>query len=270
MIKFEELNWKELDEFDREKTVFFLPISPMEEHGPHLPLGTDLFSARDAAIGAIEILKERKLGLNCILMPSIPLGCCKKTSDFPGTISLKGKTLKNVIKNSCASLAKHGFKYIVICNSHMDLAHIKAIHKGMKKAKKYKMRICEPYSAYFYNNKIRENEPVDFDTSDDIHADFRETSFIMKRYPHLLANYKLPKVSISFDKPSALWRTIKEMGAINGYIGNPSRANKEYGEWFINDMAELYAKSAINLLEGKEITEIPRFIKWVMRLSVRL
>ncbi len=41
MIKFEELNWKELDEFDREKTVFFLPISPMEEHGPHLPLGTD-------------------------------------------------------------------------------------------------------------------------------------------------------------------------------------------------------------------------------------
>jgi hypothetical protein len=52
MIKFEELNWKELDALDREKTIFFLPISPMEEHGPHLSLGTDLFSARDAAAEA--------------------------------------------------------------------------------------------------------------------------------------------------------------------------------------------------------------------------
>ena len=35
IIKFEELSWKKIDNLDRNKTIFFLPISPLEEHGPH-------------------------------------------------------------------------------------------------------------------------------------------------------------------------------------------------------------------------------------------
>ncbi|RLF30549.1 MAG: hypothetical protein DRJ99_02240, partial [Thermoplasmata archaeon] len=40
ITRFEELNWMEIDSLDRDKTIFFQPISPMEEHGPHLPVGT--------------------------------------------------------------------------------------------------------------------------------------------------------------------------------------------------------------------------------------
>ncbi len=46
IIEFSELNWKQIDELPKEKTVFFLPISPMEEHGPHLPVGTDFLTAK--------------------------------------------------------------------------------------------------------------------------------------------------------------------------------------------------------------------------------
>ena len=58
VILLEELNWKQIDAFDRKKTVFFLPISPLEEHGPHLPVGTDYLTARDAATEAIKLLNN--------------------------------------------------------------------------------------------------------------------------------------------------------------------------------------------------------------------
>ena len=55
ILQFEEMSWKKIDELPRDKTVFFVPISPLEEHGPHLPVGTDLLTARDAAKEAIKI-----------------------------------------------------------------------------------------------------------------------------------------------------------------------------------------------------------------------
>ena len=55
VIKLEELNWKQVDELDRDKTIIFLPISPLEEHGPHLPVGTDFLTTKDAVILASSI-----------------------------------------------------------------------------------------------------------------------------------------------------------------------------------------------------------------------
>jgi len=37
VIQMEELSWKQIEGLDKKKTIFFLPISPLEEHGPHLP-----------------------------------------------------------------------------------------------------------------------------------------------------------------------------------------------------------------------------------------
>lgn len=39
VIQLEEMSWKQIEELDNEKTIFFIPVSPLEEHGPHLPVG---------------------------------------------------------------------------------------------------------------------------------------------------------------------------------------------------------------------------------------
>ena len=54
VLKFEEISWKKIDALDRDKTIFFLPIAPMEEHGPHLPVGTDYITIRDATYDAVK------------------------------------------------------------------------------------------------------------------------------------------------------------------------------------------------------------------------
>ena len=153
VLQLEELSWKQIDAFDRDKTIFFLPLSPLEEHGPHLPVGTDFLTARDAAREAIKILQGKNPRLTYVLMPAIPLGHSKIASDFPGTITVNVKTVKNTVYGIGISLARHGFKYLLICTYHMDLGHLKGIYAGMKKTMgKHDIKMYEPSGPYFFNN----------------------------------------------------------------------------------------------------------------------
>jgi creatinine amidohydrolase len=127
MIRLEEITWVEFDQLERDKTVVWIPISPIEAHGPHLPLGTDLFGARDMAEAAADLLIEKDASLQAVVAPAIPLGGCRVTADFPGTLSMRGSTLARVVIEVCEALAGHGFRYFVIANHHLDPVHMKAI-----------------------------------------------------------------------------------------------------------------------------------------------
>jgi creatinine amidohydrolase len=45
ILRLAELSYTALDALDRERTAIIFTVSPLEEHGPHLPVGTDLFEA---------------------------------------------------------------------------------------------------------------------------------------------------------------------------------------------------------------------------------
>ena len=160
----------------------------MEEHGPHLPVGTDLLTARDTAKEAVKILNKKKPEITSILFPAIPLGYTKIADCFPGTVPTKVKVIKTVTYDVCSALAKYGFKYFIICTFHMDLGHIKGIYAGKNKAMKaYDVKISEPWGPYFYNKEVEKREPkVGFDTKKEIHAGFRETSLMSYQYPYLV------------------------------------------------------------------------------------
>ena len=133
IIRFETLSWKQIDELDRMKTLFFLPISPLEEHGPHLPVGTDLLTAQDASIQAIKQLQTKYPSYQFILLPAVPLGFAGFNTDFPGTVSVSSKVVKNVVYQYGKMLAEHGFSNLLVCSYHMALAHLKGIHQALSK-----------------------------------------------------------------------------------------------------------------------------------------
>jgi creatinine amidohydrolase len=92
-------------------TVVFA-VGSNEQHGPHLPTCTD------SLIGdALANRVARKLG-RALQAPSISVGCSEHHMVFPGAISLRPETLKGLIRDYCVSLAKQGFKNIVILPSH--------------------------------------------------------------------------------------------------------------------------------------------------------
>ena len=269
VIQMEELSWKQIEGLDKKKTIFFLPISPLEEHGPHLPVGTDLLTAKDTATEAIRILNRKNPELTYVLLPAVPLGYCKFNTDFPGSISVSSKVVRDVIYSIGSSLASHGFKYLIICTYHMAIGHLKGIYSGMERVmRKYDMRICEPWSPYFYNDEVEKREPkLGFDTSKEMHAGFRETSLMKYQYPYLVdeSHKKLQNIYRDLQSPRVLGKTFKELGLEDGYVGSPARADADYGRWYFNETVNVYVESALDLYEGKELPELPKKIKMIMK-----
>lgn len=269
IIKFEELSWKQIDELDRNKTIFFLPISPLEEHGPHLPVGTDLLAVRDAATEAIKILNKQKPDLNYVILPVVPVGYCKFNTDFPGSVSVSGKVVRDIVYSFGSSLGNHGFKFLIICTYHMAIGHLKGIYSAMKKLEsEFGMKVIEPWGPYFHNNEMEKREPkLGFDTSKELHAGFRETSLMKYQYPYLVdESYKnLQNIYRDMNSPRVLGKTFKQLGLKDGYIGSPARADADYGRWFFSETVNVFVKSALDLYEGKKPSELPMFIKTAMK-----
>ena len=268
IIELSTLNWKQIDGLDRDKTIFFLPISPLEEHGPHLPVGTDILVSTDAVMEAIKILTKKKPELNYVILPAIPLGYCEFVSDFPGSFSVNRKVIRNIVYSIGSSLAKHGFKYMVICTYHMAIMHLKGIYSGMKKVMaKYDMKICEPWAPYYHSNEMEKREPkLGFDTSKEVHAGFRETSLMKYQYPYLVDDSYKKLQSIYRDpfSPRAFGKSFKQLGLKDGYIGSPAKADADYGRWFFNETVNAYVQATLDLYEGKELPELPNNIKLIM------
>jgi creatinine amidohydrolase len=87
-------------------------VGSNEQHGPHLPTSTDTLIG-DVLANKVAV----KLG-KALQAPSINVGCSEHHVMFPGFINLKSETLKNLIRDYCVSLAKQGFKNIVVLPSH--------------------------------------------------------------------------------------------------------------------------------------------------------
>ena len=269
VLMFEELSFKQIEELDRDKTVFFLPISPMEEHGPHLPVGTDYLVVKSATIEAIKILKKKHHAYNFVMMPLVPIGFCGFNTDFAGSISVSSKTVRDIVYSYGKSLGEHEFKYLVICTYHMAHTHLKGIYSAMNKLRsKYKMGVYEPWGPYFYSGKIEKNEPkLGFDTSKELHAGFRETSLMKYQYPYLVdeSHKKLQSIYRKFDFPRDIGKKFKDLGLKEGYVGSPARADADYGRWFFNQTVETFVNSTTSLIKGEKIPDLPKSVKNTMK-----
>ena len=108
---FIELTQPEIAAQLRKHPLVILPAGSVEQHGPHLPTGTDIFAANAIA----DAVAERIDGL---VLPGGPLGVTPLHMPYEGTITLSPETYMRVVTDTCASAAKHGAKYLLILNWH--------------------------------------------------------------------------------------------------------------------------------------------------------
>jgi creatinine amidohydrolase len=95
----------------RRNPLVILPAGSVEQHGPHLPTGTDIYAS--LVIG--HAVAERMDGL---VLPGGPLGVTPMHMPFEGTISLSPETYMRVVVETCASSAQHGARRLLILNWH--------------------------------------------------------------------------------------------------------------------------------------------------------
>lgn len=91
--------------------LVILPAGSIEQHGPHLPAGTDILAANVIA----DAVAERMDGL---VLPGGPLGVTPMHMPFEATITLTPETYMAVVTETCVSTARHGARYLLILNWH--------------------------------------------------------------------------------------------------------------------------------------------------------
>lgn len=106
-----ESTWPEAEATDASLAV--LPVGSTEQHGPHAALGTDVFTAGAVAEAGID-----HADVACVLGPTIPVGIAAEHRQFPGTLWVSDGTFRAYVRETCESLASHGWEKIVVVNGH--------------------------------------------------------------------------------------------------------------------------------------------------------
>jgi creatinine amidohydrolase len=91
--------------------VCIIPLGIIEKHGPHLPLGTDLFEAREASFTAAA--KEY-----AVVYPPYFVGQIFEAKHQPGTIAYSHELMWKMLEETCTELSRNGLKKIILANGH--------------------------------------------------------------------------------------------------------------------------------------------------------
>jgi creatinine amidohydrolase len=113
-MRFEESSRSALREAATD-ALLVLPVGAIEQHGPHLPTGTDTFHVIEVAERAAALAAER---IPVVLAPVLPFGSSAHHLPFGGTLSLSTATYLTVVTELVESLIGAGFSRLFILNSH--------------------------------------------------------------------------------------------------------------------------------------------------------
>jgi len=124
---FHDLSTFEFKERVGDRTVVFLPVGAVEEHGPHLPLSTDTEQPL-YVLGKVAELLEAK-SIPTLIAPPIYYGYCVSTANFPGSITIRPETLRSLAGDILGEFVRHGLKNIVIVSGHAGRGHMQALRE---------------------------------------------------------------------------------------------------------------------------------------------
>lgn len=126
-----EMSWCEIESLAKQNALVLMPVGVMEEHGSHLPIGTDIYMA-SAQVRYMAMEMEEQ-GFPYIIAPPYYWGICSVlTKHFPGSFTLKADTLRAVMIENLECLEKAGFRNVVLVNSHGDPEHRRVITEALQ------------------------------------------------------------------------------------------------------------------------------------------
>ena len=258
IVRFEEMSSPAIARLDKSKTAVFLAVSPIEGHGPHLPLGVDFFDACYFAEKAAELTAKKRADFDALIYPGIPLGT--QLYRQPGSVRIKSGVLYDIVTGIGDSLANWGFKYIFLLSGHGSPKDIVALESAcVKVSKRYKIQMHNLSGALairFLKGEFIDaiskklSKPLSSDEIQlmrkDIHGGWWETSMMLWLKPGLVDDkYK----SLPDNE-----KTKGSSGSNPGYFGSPSKANAEFAEVSMSVLVDEVGSIIDKCLAGKDIS----------------
>ena len=240
--RLEEMSTPELEALDRLRTVVVLSVSPLEEHGPHLPIGVDAFAARHFAEAIAERFVAGRPDWTVLLAPTLHLGSF--TFDAAGTISVRQRVVRDAVVDYGDSLARAGFRYVLVSNGHGGPTHLTALEEASAIVSRRHRVMMASFSGHLawqflrgqYLDRIeaalgRALTGIERQAfSEDAHGGWWETSLMLMLRPDLVhESYR--------DLPPARYGLVERLvpnyplrAGGQGYVGHPALADPAFAK----------------------------------------
>lgn len=243
MIQYwERMISKDIGALDKDHSVVLLPISAIEQHGPHLPVGTDTIILR-ALLSEFSKVKGHFKDENVIIAPQISVGKSNEHMAFAGTMTLTAHTLYDVLDEYVGSIAKHGFKKVMLTNSHggnTDMLNL--ISRDLRIKYNIEVYVFDWWFTNFWQD-IMKTAKTSKSPYGVFHACELETSLMLYIDKDLVdmdaAVDETPDAQFADDQFISLYGPIT-MGwktndvSAHGVIGDPKEASFEKGQLFMD------------------------------------
>lgn len=261
----------ELNLIDKANTFVLIPLASVEQHGPHLPLGTKGFLSETIACIAADKLNNE--GYNCLVAPTVQFMPCQSSFGFPGIFSMTPRTYSDALYEICSSFHKEGFRCIFFVNLSVSPDALKAIETTIEDLSIFPdFGVFDPMPLwnFSYDEKLDEFlKTMNLDIKNEIHGDIKDTSALLALDPTLVKSEIISQLNSC--KVNTGWELLKgnisfkEMGSELGYLGSPAFADKEFGNLYLNTASNALAESMKFVSQGNKLPELPLKIKLLLK-----
>jgi creatinine amidohydrolase len=234
-IRWGDHTWEELAQIARAGAVVVVPFGSTEQHGPMLPVDTDIRIAEKRATDGAELAAQRD-GIPVLVLPTMPYGLAAHHMSFAGTIALQPETYVAVVAEILDSVIAHGFRRIAVLTGHggntpgLQLGLTKAVHASSVPAHRAHAALFQPDRDPAYAACLEASHAGDPpEPQPALHAARAETSQTLADRPHLVRRDRMVKPALNVTERPEWTFTLAEI-SVTGATGDPSLARAEIGE----------------------------------------
>lgn len=252
-MRLTELRTDEVEELDRDKTIVVLPIAAHEQHGKHLPIGTDTLILE----GVIEnFAKKVPQDMSVLVLPTIAVGKSNEHMSFCGTLTYGLDTLIAMLRDTAKSVARHGFEKFAMLNAHGGNTDVlNACARDMRDDCGLRPFVIDWWFTDFWADLLGRVQESPRDGV--FHACELETSLIMALRPELVCKEHLidayPPKQLRENKYVTVFGPVT-MGWVtsdiseSGVIGAATKASAQKGEQMLeyagNKLVDIFKEIA--------------------------